>query len=135
MARDLNAPTALVLIALAVFDWLGPKLGGASFMVVLGDERETALDAYVTAWKFISGDVWWRIFFISLVAAIPFVIVFFVMLRIAPPNSGLVWLSHVLDGVFGVLYGIFIDSAILRIVGTAPHLHGRYREAYQNSAQ
>ncbi len=31
-------------------------------MVVLGDERETALDAYAAAWRFISGDVWWQIF-------------------------------------------------------------------------
>jgi hypothetical protein len=71
-------------------------------MVVLGDERDTALDAYVAAWKFISGDVWWQIFFTSILGSIPVAIARVVLIRTALPHSD---------------------------------LYGRYREAYQNSAQ
>lgn len=55
---------------------------------------------------FISGEVWWRLFH-----------------------------RYVLEEIVGVLYSIYIDSAICRIVGTAPHLRAPCREAYQNNAQ
>lgn len=122
----------LFLIALV---WLAPKIGGASFMFVLGDERETALDAYAAAWKFISGDVWWQLFFISILGAIPGAIVRVVLVRIAPPHSDLEPLRYVLVAIVVTAYAVFLNSAIFRTVGTASHLHARYREAYQNSAQ
>lgn len=126
---------ALFWIAFVLYWWLYPKVSGASFMFVLGDERETALDAYAAAWKFISGDVWWQIFFIAVVGVIPLAIVMVVLLRIVPPNSDLEPLRYVLDAIAETAGYVFIDSAIFRTLGTASHLHGRYREAYQNSAQ
>jgi hypothetical protein len=55
--------------------------------------------------------------------------------RIAPPGSTLILVRYVLDAGVGLLYGVYIDSALFRIVASAPHLRSRYREAYQNSVQ
>jgi len=123
------------LIGCVLYFWITTKLAGAKFFFLLGNDGETALEAYAAAWKFISGDVWWQIFFISLVGAIPLVIVIFVTLRIAPPHSNLEPLRYGLNAIISTAYSVFINSAVFRIVGTAAHLHGRYREAYQNSAQ
>ncbi|HEX8827980.1 MAG TPA: hypothetical protein VF778_07695 [Xanthobacteraceae bacterium] len=115
--------------------WLYPKIIGAACISLLGNDRETALDAYAVAWRFISGNVWWRFFFISLLAAIPVAVISVVFLRVAPPNSSLLGLRYLALTIVALAGEVFTNSAMCAIVATVPHLRARYGEASENSAQ